>query len=102
MILLGRERDDLQLRLGLKLYDMGMEDFSKDWIHFSAADHLNATLLQLETGAYRGLIWYQQVLTQLFISSRYDCAFLAWHARHCIGIDANGPTLRRASNICRS
>jgi len=48
MIPPGRERDDLHLRLGLKLYDMGMQDCSEDWILFSAADHLNSTSLQLE------------------------------------------------------
>jgi len=45
----GRERDDLQLSLGLKLYNMGMQGSSEDWILFSAADHLNATSLQIET-----------------------------------------------------
>jgi len=49
MIPPGRQRDDLQLRVGLKLYDMGMQGSSEDWILFSAADHPNATSLQLET-----------------------------------------------------
>jgi len=49
MIPLGRERDDLQLCLGRKLHEMGMQDFSEDWILFSAADYLNATSLQFES-----------------------------------------------------
>jgi len=49
MIPSGTKRDDLQLRLGLKLYEMGMQESSRDWILFSAADHLNATSLQVET-----------------------------------------------------
>jgi len=49
MIALGRERVDLQLRLGLKLYEMGVQGSSEDWILFSAADHLNATSLEIES-----------------------------------------------------
>jgi len=49
MIPPGRARDDLQLRLGLKLYDMGTQGSSEDWILFSAADHLNATSLQVKS-----------------------------------------------------
>jgi hypothetical protein len=48
MIPPGRDRDDLRLRLGLKLYEMGMTDHGEDWILFSAADHLNATSLQVK------------------------------------------------------
>jgi len=42
------ERDDPQLRLGLKLYEMGVQGYSKDWVLFSAADHLKATSLGLK------------------------------------------------------
>jgi len=45
----GQERDNLQLGLGLKLYDMGKQGSSEDWILLSAADQLNATSLQIET-----------------------------------------------------
>jgi len=49
MIPPGVQRDDLQLRLGLLLYNMSMQGTSEDWILFSAADHLNATSLQVES-----------------------------------------------------
>jgi len=49
MIPPDRGRDDLRLRLGLKLYDMGMQSYSEDWILFSAADHLNATSVQIKS-----------------------------------------------------
>ena len=45
----GMERDDLRSRLGLKLYEMGMGSDGEDWVLFSAADHLNATALQLKS-----------------------------------------------------
>ena len=43
MIPPGRERDNLRSRLGLKLYEMGMDSHGEDWVLFLAADHLNAT-----------------------------------------------------------
>jgi len=50
MIPEGQERDDLQLvRLGLKLYNMGIQGSGEDWILFSAADHLNAASPQLDS-----------------------------------------------------
>jgi len=49
MVPSGVKRDDLQLRLGHKLYKMSVQGSSDDWILFSAADHLNATSLEVDS-----------------------------------------------------
>lgn len=42
----GKERDDLRLALGHRLYTIGCSEEGEDWMLFTAADHLNATAFQ--------------------------------------------------------
>ena len=46
----GKERDEFRFKLGRRLYKIGSLDPSdKNWLLFAAADHLNATCMQLKS-----------------------------------------------------